>query len=65
LSAYSLSLVNVKEGLAVSIAKLITLKNKDDSETMKQRIIQMSKSEILFPATLEEFEDICARLKEQ
>jgi hypothetical protein len=65
LSAYSLSLVNVKEGLAVSIAKLITLKNKDDSETMKQRIIQMSKSEILFPATLEEFEDICARLKVQ
>jgi hypothetical protein len=63
LSVYSFSLSNVEEGLAVSIGDLITFKNKEEGNTFKQNITQLSKTKILFPGSLEEFEHICSKLK--
>lgn len=63
LSFFSLSIANVEKGLAVSLADLITFKNDKTREQLKEMLIQRSRSEILFPKSLEEFERILINLK--
>ena len=64
LSLCSTSIVNVEKGVAISIANLVTFNYDDIRESLKEDLINKSKSEILFPKTLEEFERILIDFKE-
>ncbi len=64
LSLFSLSLANVERGLAVSLANLVSL-NDQFRNKLKKFLIKMSKSKILFPKSLDEFEQILIGLKNQ
>ena len=59
----SCSITNVEKGLVVSIMYLITGRNDEARQQSKERLIQMSRSEILFPKSLDEFERIVAGAK--
>jgi len=61
LSINSGAIANIENGLAVSIMDLITWKSEEAKKKLKEFFIKSSKSEILFPQSLEEFEDIVAR----
>lgn len=61
LSLFSCALANVEKGLAVSIAELITFRDDKTRSQMKEMLIGMSRSPILFPKSLDEFEAIIAR----
>jgi len=65
LSVFSFSIANVEKGLAVSIADLISFKSDELKNRLKERLIQRSKSKIVFPESLDEFERILIDLKEQ
>ncbi len=65
LSIFSASIANVEKGLAVSIADLISFKSDESRNQLKEILIQMSRSEILFPQSLDEFERMLIDLKEQ
>jgi len=58
LSFSSGSLANVEKGLAVSLIDLISFKDKDAKKFIKENLVKRSRSEILFPQSLDEFEDI-------
>jgi len=60
LSVFSFAIANVEKGLAVSIADLITFENADVKHQLKEILIQRSKSTILSPKSLDEFERIVA-----
>jgi len=62
LSLFSCALANVERGLAVSIADLITFRDDETREQLKEMVIGMSRSEILFPKSLDEFEEILMKL---
>jgi len=57
-SLFSCALANVEKGLAVSIADLITLRDDETRNQLKELLMQRSHSEILFPKSLDEFENI-------
>jgi hypothetical protein len=63
LSTFSWSIAHIEKGLAVSIANLITLKDNSIKEKMTQILINESKSKILFPKSLDEFEQIISNLQ--
>ena len=63
LSLFSCSIANVERGLAVSIADLITFRDEETRNQLKEALIQRSRSEILFPKSLEEFERILVNVK--
>lgn len=65
ISFFSLSIANVEKGLAVSIADLISFKSEESRNQLKEILIQRSRSEILFPQSLDEFERILIDLKGQ
>lgn len=58
LSVFSMSIANVEKGLAVSLADLITFKNNEVKNLLKEQFRQSCKSKVLFPASLDEFERI-------
>lgn len=58
LGAFSSAIANVEQGLVVSIMDLISFKSNEMKETIKKILVDMSRSEILFPKSLEEFEKI-------
>jgi hypothetical protein len=62
ISVLSRSIANVEKGLAVSIADLVTFKSDIAKNQMKAELIQVSKSKILFPRTIDEFERIVVEL---
>ncbi|MFC1931524.1 hypothetical protein ACFLXJ_04930 [Chloroflexota bacterium] len=62
LSPFSFALANVENGLAVSVADLITLRDDETRNHLKEMLIQMSHSKILFPKSLDEFEKIVVKL---
>ncbi|MFC1900900.1 hypothetical protein ACFLYN_04835 [Chloroflexota bacterium] len=64
LSGFSLSIANVEKGLAVSIADLITIQDEEIKNSLRELLIQKSKSEILFPKSLDEFERILIGTKQ-
>ena len=63
LGACSNCITNVGKGLAVSLIDLISFKNDKIREHLKEALIQRSRSEILFPQSLEEFERILINMK--
>ena len=63
LSAFSWALAHVENGTAVSISHLITLKNDEIRKNMTAGLVGESRSKILFPHTLAEFENIVAGLE--
>lgn len=65
LSVFSASIANVERGVAVSMADLITFKSYEIKEQLRQGLLQRSKSKILFPKSLDEFEQIVIDLKQQ
>lgn len=65
LSIFSRSIANVEKGLAVSIADLISFKSDEIRNKQKEELIEVSKSKILFPKSLDEFERILIDLKER
>lgn len=67
LSLFSCALANVEKGLAVSIANLITFRDNETREQLKAMLVGMGRSKILFPRSLDEFEEIlvkCAQAEE-
>jgi len=65
LAIFSRSIANVERGLAVSLADLIAFKSDEIRNKLKEDLIEVSKSKILFPKTLDEFEQILIDLKGQ
>jgi len=63
LTPYSTSIANVERGLAVSLIDLISVKNEKVRQNAKERLLEISNTEILFPKSLDEFEMIVANLK--
>lgn len=65
LSVCSYSLANVEKGLAVSIIDLLSFPTEKLRNQFKENLIRVSRSKILFPKTLDEFESIVmnARMK--
>ena len=60
----SQALANVEKGVAVSLIDLIKFKQETIKEKLKKALIDWSRSDILFPKSLEEFEKILVGLKE-
>jgi len=58
----SCAIANAEKGLAVSIIDLITWRSEELKDQLKEVLIQSSKSTILFPKSLEEFERIVAEV---
>ncbi len=65
LSIISWSIAHVEKGMAVSVANLITFKSAEVKNKLQEMLIQASKSKILFPKSLDEFELICSNLKRE
>lgn len=65
LSITSCSIANVEKGLAVSLADLITFRDNETRNQLKELLMRMSHSEILFPKSLDEFEKLLIGIKEQ
>jgi len=65
LGIFSRSIANVGKGSALSIADLVSFKSDKIRNQLKEMLIQSSKSKILFPESLDEFERIVIDLKEQ
>ena len=65
LTICSTSLANVEKGLAVSLLDLITFESDGTREQMRELLMGQSHSKILFPKSLDEFEQIVAGIKQQ
>ena len=65
LGFWSTSIINVENGLAVSLINLITLKSEKLRQRFREYLLGMAKSEILFPKSLDEFEKILIQLNEK
>ena len=63
LSGYSTAIANVEKGLAVSIIDLISFSDEQMRETLKEIVRHMGHSKILFPKSLQEFEEILISLR--
>ncbi len=61
----SKSIADVEKGLAVSIMDLISFKDEETKNQLKEIQVQRSRSEILFPQSLDEFERILIDIKRQ
>ncbi|MFC2010263.1 hypothetical protein ACFLVU_01795 [Chloroflexota bacterium] len=58
LSIFSTSITQIKRGLAISVADLVSFKNDETKEKKKEELIKVSKSKIIFPKSLDELEQI-------
>ena len=58
LGVFSIALANVENGLAVSLADLISFKDEKLKDEKKEILIKRSRSQIIFPKSLDEFENI-------
>ena len=65
LGTFSSPIANVEKGLAVSLMDFISFKNDEIREQLKEILINMSHSEIVFPKSLDEFEEIVISIKQQ
>ncbi len=60
LGLFSVALAHVEKGLAVSLIDLISFKGDKTREKVREVVMAMSRSEILFPKSLDELEQILA-----
>jgi len=58
------SIIGVRNGRAVSLINLISFKSNELKEQQKEWMIKASRSEILFPSSLEELGEIVSRISE-
>jgi len=65
LGLFSAALAHVEKGLAVSLLDLISFQSDKTREQVREVVIALSRSEILFPKSLDEFERILIDLKEK
>jgi len=63
LSICSTSIANAKNGIVISLADMITFKDNRKRDSLKEGLIQISKSTILLPKSLGELEGILINLK--
>ncbi len=59
----SMALANVERGNAVSLIDMVKFRDDTTGENLKKVLLQASKSKILFPKSLKEFEEILVGLK--
>jgi hypothetical protein len=62
LSLFSCAIANVEKGLAISLANLITFRSDEIREQLKETLIRRSRSTIMFPESLEEFDRVLTNL---
>jgi len=62
LGACSAAMSNVEQGLVVSILDLISFSNEQTREQLKEILLRTAHSKILFPRSLDEFEEILSNL---
>jgi len=62
LGIFSSSIANVRGGQAISLLGLISFNDESIRERFKERLIETSRTEILFPSSLEELEGIIANI---
>jgi hypothetical protein len=65
LGTVSMALTNVKTGTAVSLLDIVKLKDDKTRELLKEIVVKISRSRILFPRSVEEFERILIDIKQQ
>ena len=65
ISLFSSAITNFENGLAVSIADLITFKSDEHRNHLKEALINRSRKQILFPKSLDEFREILVNMKRQ
>jgi hypothetical protein len=65
LSVWSSSITNVDGCTAISLINLISLKDDAVREKIKRGLVQKSKTEIIFPQSMEEFERILIDISEK
>jgi len=63
LSTVSCSIANVEKGTAISLVNLITFQSEELKENLKETLIRRSRSQIIFPKTLDEFEGMLIEIK--
>ena len=59
----SMALANIEKGLVVSLMDMVTFRDDETRKGLKEILVRASKSKILFPRSLQEFEQILAGLK--
>ncbi|TRZ96029.1 hypothetical protein D4R78_01830 [bacterium] len=65
ISVLSFSIANLRNSFVVSIVDLINFYDEKAKNSLKKMIMEKSKTEIIFPASLEEFEQIVVDVKGQ
>lgn len=60
ISVISKAIAHLEKGVAISLLELVTLKNENIREVLKNSLLEKSKSEIFFPKTLEELNSLLA-----
>lgn len=63
ISIFSRSIANLTEGTPVSVADLISFRDRKEKEAFREDTIRVSKKTILFPGTLQELDNILIDLK--
>jgi len=64
MTVFSSAISNIDKGIVISLFKLITVREKHIQASIIDRLIKMSKRKILFPESLDEFENILIDLRE-
>ena len=65
LGACSSAMANVEKGLVVSLLDLISFGNEQTREQLKEILLRTARSKILYPKSLDEFEEILINMKQQ
>lgn len=58
ITVFSSAISNIENGTIISLFKLISVREKSVQDSIIDRLIKMSKKRILFPSSLDEFENI-------
>lgn len=64
LSISSMALANVEKGLAVSLIDIVNFRDETTRERLREIMLRLDRSKVLFPKSLEELEKIIINLKE-
>lgn len=65
MSFFSYAIANVKKGKVISLANLVTFKTDEIRESLKETLIRRSRSNILFPESLDELDMILTNIKKE
>ena len=65
LSPWSVSIAHITSGTAISIVELLPVKSNEIQNQVKELLVKQSRTEILFPKSLDEFERMLVNIKQQ